>query len=150
MNTNFFELWGQTFLQIAKTAKNSEGFFELFQNGFVKKEEKQSDSAYEQFMAQCRKTFGKEGIETFNSLMNEFYENVGVVPRTRYNELQERYDELVNRIRELEKTIEQLKKKREQGYGTPFDLIEQVSESVKAYTDINQRFFEEFSKIYKQ
>jgi hypothetical protein len=147
MDTNQFELWGQIFLQMAKMAKGPEGFFELFQNGFVRREEKKSDSVYEQLMEPCRKNFGKEGIETFNSLMHEFYENVGVVPRTEYNELQQRYDELVSKVCKLDKTILQLKKKNERGFGSPFNMIEQLSETVKACTDINQRFFEDFSKI---
>jgi hypothetical protein len=150
VDTNYFELWGQMFLQMAKMAKGPEGFFELFQNGFVRKEDKKSDAVYEQFMAQFQETFGKEGIKTFNSLMNEFYENVGVVPLTQYKELQQRYDELVSKVQELEKTIVQLKKKHERGNGTSINLIEQLSETVKACTDINQRFFENFSKISKK
>lgn len=149
MNKDLLELWGQTLLEMAKIAKGPQGFFDLFQNGFAKKREK-PDSTHEQFVDLCRKTFGKEGIEAFNAVMKEFYENAGVVPRAQYNELHERYTELKGRVQELEERIEELKKRLERVRGTPSDLMEQWSETVKNYTDINRQFFEEFSKFFKQ
>lgn len=149
MNKDLLELWGQTLLEMAKIAKGPQGFFDLFQNGFAKKGEK-PDYMHEQFVDLCRKTFGKEGIEAFNAVMKEFYENAGVVPRVQYNELHERYMELKGRVQELEERIGELKKRLERVRGTPSDLMEQWSDTVKKYTDINRQFFEEFSKFFKQ
>ena len=105
MNQNLLELWGQTLLGMAKITQGPQGFFDLFQNGFAKKEHK-PDSMQEEFIELCRKTFGKEGIEKFNEIMKEFYENAGVVPLTQYNELHEKYVDLKDKVRELEKKIE--------------------------------------------
>ncbi len=149
MNKDLLELWGQTLLEMVKIAKGPQGFFNLFQNGFAKTEQRH-DSMHEQFMKLCQKTFGKEGIEAFNALMKEFYENAGVVPRAQYNELYERYVELKDRVRELEEKIEKMKKKLEVGMTAPSDLMEQWTEAVKKYAEINQQFFAEFSKFFKQ
>jgi uncharacterized coiled-coil DUF342 family protein len=148
VNKNLLELWGQTLLEMARISKGPQGFFELFQNGFAAKEQK-PDSMHEQFMELCQKMFGKEGIEKFNAVMKEFYENAGVVPRTQYNELHEKYLELKDRIRELEEKIDRLKKRLKGGIETPSDLMDQWTEMVNQYADINRQFFEEFSKFFK-
>ncbi|MDP6393887.1 MAG: hypothetical protein QF466_00330 [Desulfobacterales bacterium] len=134
---------------MAKIAKGPQGFFDLFQNGFAKKEPK-PDSMQEEFIELCRKAFGKEGIERFNEIMKEFYENAGVVPLTQYNELHDKYVDLKDKMRELEKKIEKLKKRLGNNTETPSDLMNQLTEAAKEYADINQQFFEEFSKFFKQ
>ena len=148
MNKDLLELWGQTLLEMAKIAKGPKSFFDLFQNGFAKQEPK-PDSGQEQFVRLCQKMFGKEGIEAFNAVLKEFYENVGVVPRTQYNELHEKYVELKKKFQELESKIEELKKKFEGGKEISTDLINQWTETVKKYAEINKKFFEEFSKFFK-
>ena len=148
MNQDLLELWGQTLLEMTKIAKGPKSFFDLFQNGFAKQEPK-PDSMQEQFVKLCQKTFGNEGIEGFNAVWKEFYENVGVVPRTQYNELREKYEELKTKVKELEEKIEKLKKGFESRTGLSYDLIEQWTETAKKYTEINQQFFREFSKFFK-
>jgi len=149
VNKNVLELWGQTLLEMAKISKGPQGFFELFQNGFATKEQK-PDSMHEQFLELCQKMFGKEGIEKFNAVMKEFYENAGVVPRTQYNELHEKYLELKDRIRELEEDIKELKERLKVEMTTPSDLMDQWTETVNRYADINRQFFEEFSRFFKK
>lgn len=149
MNQDLLELWGQTLLGMAKISKGPQGFFDLFQNGFAKKEHK-PDSMQEEFIELCRKTFGKDGIEKFNEIMKEFYENAGVVPLAQYNELREKYVDLKEKVRKLEEKIEKLKKKLESGIETPSGLMNQWTETAKEYAEINKQFFEEFSKFFKQ
>jgi len=55
--------------------------------------------------------------------MKEFYESVGIVPRTQYNELHEKYVELKNKVQELEEKIEKLKGGVEDGVEAPQDLM---------------------------
>jgi len=107
------------------------------------------DSTHDQFVELCQKTFGKEGVETFNSILKEFYENIGVVPRAQYNELEGKYAALKEKIKELEGKIEKLKRQIQSGSAAPADLMEQWTETTQKYADINQRFFEEFSKFFK-
>jgi len=149
VNKELLELWGQTLLEMARMAKGTQAFFNLFQNGFAKPEPK-PDSIHEQFINLCQKMFGKEGIEAFNSVFKEFYENIGVVPRTRYNELHDRYEKLKEKVWELEEKIEELKKNLAGKRDTPSDLIVQWIEAVRKYGEINRQFFEEFSKFFKQ
>ena len=104
----------------------------------------------EEFVELCRKAYGKEGVERFNEIMKEFYENAGVVPLTQYNELHDKYVDLKDKMRELEKKIEKLKKRLGNNTETPSDLMNQLTEAAKEYADINQQFFEEFSKFFKQ
>jgi hypothetical protein len=149
VNKNLLELWGQTLLGMAKIAEGPQGFFDLFQDGFAKREQK-PDSMHKQLMELCQNMFGKEGIETFNAIMKEFYENAGVVPRTQYNELRQRYVDLKEKVRELEGKIERLNKKSEAGTAASSDVMDQWTEMVKQYAEINQQFFEEFSKFFKE
>ena len=148
MNQNNLELWGQTLLEMARIAKGPQSFFDLFQNGFAKKEHK-PDSMQEEFVELCRKAYGKEGIERFNEIMKEFYENAGVVPLAQYNELHDKYVDLKDKVRELDKKIEKLKGPLGNNIETPSDMMNQWTEAAKEYADINQRFFEEFGKFFK-
>ncbi len=148
MNKDLLELWGQTLVEMAKIAQGPKSFFNFFQNGFAKKV-KEPDFMQEQFLNLCRRMFGKEGIEGFNAVLKEFYENIGVVPRAQYNELREKYEELKTKVKELEEKIEKLKKGFESRTGLSYDLIEQWTETAKKYTEINQQFFREFSKFFK-
>lgn len=151
VNKDILELWGQTLLEMAKLAKNSQTFFNFFQNGFAKKQpEPHPHSIYEQFTDLCYRTFGKTGTETFNTIMKEFYENVGVVPRTQYNELHEKYIRLKDKVEELEEQIRKLKGRLEGGGETTSDLMEQWTKTVEKYAEINRQFFKEFSKFFEQ
>ena len=147
-NKELLELWGHTLLQMAKLSKGSQGFFDLFQNGYAKKTG-DTDSNYEQLVELCQRTFGKEGVETFNAILKEFYENVGVVPRAQYNALKDKYVALKEKVKELEEKIEKLKRRIQSGTGSPDDLMEQWTETAQQYAEINQKFFEEFSKFFR-
>jgi len=149
VNRDLLELWGQTLLEMAKMAKGSQGFFDLFQNGFLKGEQK-SDPTHDAFFELFQKMFGKEGIETFNAIMKEFYENAGVVPRTQYNELHEKYRALKEKVQELEGKIQRLKKRLQGEMEAPSDLMDQWTETTEKYAEINRQFFEEFSKFFKE
>lgn len=146
MDANLLELWGQILLNTAKVSKSSQSFFDLFKNGFVEK--KASNSLYNDFLEQCRKTYGKEGIESFNDMMKDFYKQAGVVPKTQYNKLRDRYLALKDKVLELEKTIDDLTTKMKSGQTTPSTLLDEWTETTRQYADLNQQFFKEFSKFF--
>jgi predicted ArsR family transcriptional regulator len=147
MNKDLLELWGKAFSEMAQMAGRPHNFFHLFQNGFARTEPK-PDPLHEQFVRLCQKAFGKEGIETFNGVLKEFYENVGVVPRTQYNELREKYEALKRKVKELEETLRALKDKVGGKPGLPGDLADQWEKTMKQYAEINREFFKEFSKFF--
>ena len=149
MTKDVLELWGETLLEMARLTKSSRAFFELFENGFVKKEP-EPQSAYQQFMELCQRTFGKEGVEAFNTVMQEFYENVGVVPRAQYNELRGKYRQLKAQAEELEDQVEQLKERLEGGAQPPYDLMAQWTRTMETYTEINRQFFKELGEFFGQ
>ena len=148
MNKELLELWGRTMLEMTRLATGFEGFYDLFKDGFVRRADP-SDATFDAFMTLCRKSFGKEGIEAFNAVLKDFYENVGVVPRTQYTALEEKYAALNENIHRLEQKIETLKKQLQEEAAMPSDLIDQWVETARAYADINQQFFREFSKFFK-
>jgi hypothetical protein len=148
VDKNLLELWGQTLLGMAKISEGVQNFYNLFDSGFAKKEQKLSASQ-EEFVKLCQRSFGAEGIETFNSILKEFYENVGVVPRAEYNALQAKYLDLKKRVQDLEEKIKSLKQRLKTGSSTPSDLMEQWTETAETYAEINQQFFKEFSKFFK-
>jgi hypothetical protein len=147
MNTKLIELWGQTLLEAARTARGSEAFFDLFQNGYVARAER-ATSSQKRFAELCKQAFGKEGIEAFNAVMRDFYKNAGVVPRAQYNDLKEKYDGLKEELREMEKTLDELRSRLDAGGSTPADVMNQWAGVARQYADINQKFFEEFSKFF--
>jgi len=71
-NTRLLELWGETLLEAARVSKGSQAFFDIFQNGYAARTDKASQS-YKRFAEDCRDAFGKEGIEAFNSVMQEYF-----------------------------------------------------------------------------
>ena len=144
MNKELLELWGRTMLEMTRLATGFEGFYDLFKDGFVRRADP-SDATFDAFMTLC----GKEGIEAFNAVLKDFYENVGVVPRTQYTALEEKYAALKENIHGLEQKIETLKKQLQEEAAMPSDLIDQWVETARAYADINQQFFREFSKFFK-
>jgi predicted nucleic acid-binding Zn-ribbon protein len=147
MNTKLLELWGQTLLEAARAARGSEAFFDLFRNGYATRAEKAS-SAQKRFAELCTQAFGKEGIETFNTVMRDFYKNAGVVPRTQYNELKAEYEALKDKLREMEKTLDELRARLEAGGTTPSDVMDRWTDVARQYAEINQKFFDEFSKFF--
>jgi len=149
VSKELLELWGETLLEMARLTKSSRAFFELFQNGFVKKEP-EPQPAYQQFIDLYQRMFGKEGIDTFNMSMKQFYENVGVVPRTQYNELREKYLQLKAKAEELEDEVEELKQRLEGGTQPPHDLMDQWTRTMKTYTEVNRQFFKELGKFFGQ
>jgi hypothetical protein len=149
MSKDLLEVWGETLLEMARITKSSRAFFELFENGFVKKEP-EPQPAYQQLMDLSRRMFGKEGVEGFNTVMKQFYENVGVVPRTQYNELRDKYLQLKAKAEELEDEVEGLKERLEGGGQPPYDVIAQATRTMKTYTEINRQFFKELGKFFGQ
>jgi chromosome segregation ATPase len=143
------ELWGEALLEMARLTKTSRAFFELFEDGFVKKGP-EPQPAYQQFMDLSQRMFGKEGVEAFNTIMKQFYENVGVVPRTQYNELRDKYLQLKAKAEKLENEAEELKETLEGGKQPPDDLMAQWTRTMETYTEINQQFFKELGKFFGQ
>lgn len=148
MSKDVLELWGETLLEMARLTKTSRAFFQLFENGFVKKEP-EPQPEYQQFVDLTQRMFGKEGVEAFNTIMKQFYENVGVVPRTQYNELREKYLQLSAKAEELEDEVEQLKG-LEGSAQPPYDLMAQWTKTMKTYTEVNRQFFKELGKFFGQ
>jgi peptidoglycan hydrolase CwlO-like protein len=148
VDKNLLELWGHTLLEMAKMVEGTQSFYNLFQNGFAKKEQGLG-ATQKQFMELLSKSFGAEGIEAFNTAMKEFYENVGVVPRTEYDALRAKYTDLKKKVQELEEKIKKLKRQMKTGVSSADDLMEQWTETAQKYTEINHQFFEEFSRFFK-
>jgi len=148
MQKNFLEHWGNIMLEMARSAEEPPGFYSLFEDGFAKKTD-DADALHDQFISMCRKTFGKDGIEAFNTILKEFYENVGVVPRARYVELEQKYQALIQKVDKLEEKIEALRNRIQSEANLPPDLMSQWTETAKTYAEIHQQFLKEFSKFFK-
>jgi hypothetical protein len=146
-NTRLLELWGETLLEAARVSKGSQAFFDIFQNGYASKPER-AGQAYRRFAELCRDAFGKDGIETFNTVMQDFYRNVGVVPRKQYNDLKEEHERLQERVRDLEDKLLELRNRLDGGGATTEDLMGQWIDLARKYADMNQKFLEEFGKMF--
>ncbi len=155
-NTKLLELWGETLLEAARASKGSQAFFDIFQNGYAEKADRASP-AYKRFAELCRDAFGKDGIDTFNTVMHDFYRNVGVVPRKQYSDLKEEYDRLRKRVREMEDKLDDLRNRLDAGGTAPEgaakqaatgDLMNQWMDVAKKYAEMNQKFLEEFGRMF--
>jgi hypothetical protein len=143
LNSRLLELWGQTLVDAAKAYKESNAFFEVFRDGYA------APSKAAKFAELCGNAFGKDGIESFNAVMKEFYDNAGVVPRTEYNELHDRYIELLEKNQQLEKTIRELRNRFEDEDHPAAHIVGKWSEAAEKYAEINKQFFDEFSKFFR-
>jgi hypothetical protein len=146
-NSRLLELWGAALLEAARGSRAPQAFFDIFQNGYATKTEK-AGQAYKRFAEVCREAFGREGIEAFNGVMQEFYRNVGVVPRKQYNDLKAEYDQLQERVRDMESKLQELRNRLETGGTTSADLMTQWMNVARNYADLNQKFLEEFGKMF--
>jgi hypothetical protein len=144
---NMMELWGRTLLSMARFLEGSPGLLQLFHNS-RSHGASGADSPLEEFMHAFPKIFGKEGIERFNTLFEEFYLNVGVVPRARYNELHEKYMALQEKMIALEKSCRRLESERPAELtGDPFQLISSWARTARNFAEFNTSFFEEVRKL---
>jgi hypothetical protein len=114
MNKELPELWGRTMREMTRLATESQRFYNLFQDGFARRADS-SDATFDVFMTLCQKSFGKEGIEAFNTVLKDFYENVGMVPRAKYTALEEKYAALKKIFRSWNKKSKPLKTASKRG-----------------------------------
>ena len=148
MNQELIELWGRALLEMARRAAGTRTFFDLFQNGFAGKTPSTA-AAYNQFFDICRSIFGRDGIESFNEVMAEFYRNAGVVPRAQYSDLEEKYRTLKSRVLGLERELEALKTTGSRPVEAAGDMMEKWTETARRFTELNQKFVEELSKFFR-
>lgn len=116
MDRNFYEFWGQMFLNLAKGQKQIEDFRKWFGQGLM---------GYESMNAMFRKAYGldrieeespdyaeiwKKSVETFQKSFRESLALMDVVPRSEYDALAEKCAALEKTVTEQEETIRTLKR----------------------------------------
>jgi len=138
MDRNFYEFWGQLFLNLAKGQKQIEDFRKWFGQGMA---------GYESLTAMFRKAYGldrleegspdysefwKKSVETFQKSFREGLSLMEVVPKGEYEALAEKCAVLEKTVAEQEETIRGLKRLlTEEATGAPAAALEDLQSLLK-------------------
>jgi len=138
MDRNFYEFWGQFFLNLAKGQKQVEDFRKWFSQGMA---------GYESLTAMFRRAYGldrmeetspdysefwKKSVETFQKSFREGLSLMEVVPRGEYEALAEKCAVLEKTVAEQEEMIRSLKRLlTEEATGTPAAALEELQGLLK-------------------
>ena len=133
MDRNFYEFWGQMFLNLAKGQKQIEDFRKWFGQGLM---------GYESMNAMFRKAYGldrieeespdyteiwKKSVETFQKSFREGLSLMEVVPKGEYEKLTQKCAALEKTVAEHEETIRTLKRLlTEEASGAPAAALEDL------------------------
>jgi len=133
MDRNFYEFWGQMFLNLAKGQKQIEDFRKWFGQGLM---------GYESMNAMFRKAYGldrieeespdyteiwKKSVETFQKSFREGLSLMEVVPKGEYEKLAQKCAALEKTVAEQEETIRTLKRLlTEEASGAPAAALEDL------------------------
>ena len=133
MDRNFYEFWGQMFLNLAKGQKQIEDFRKWFGQGLM---------GYESMNAMFRKAYGldrieeespdyaeiwKKSVETFQKSFREGLSLMEVVPKGEYEKLAQKCAALEKTTAEQEETIRTLKRLlTEEASGAPAAALEDL------------------------
>ena len=133
MDRNFYEFWGQMFLNLAKGQKQIEDFRKWFGQGLM---------GYESMNAMFRKAYGldrieeespdyaeiwKKSVETFQKSFREGLSLMEVVPKGEYEKLVQKCAALEKTTAEQEETIRTLKRLlTEEASGAPAAALEDL------------------------
>jgi hypothetical protein len=160
MDRNFYEFWGQLFMNLAKGQKQIEDFRKWFGQGLV---------GYESLTAMFRKAynldkfeegspdyteFWQKSVETFQKSFRESLALMEVVPKKEYDALALKCAALEKTVAEQEETIRSLKRLlSEEGLGTPAaidDLQELMKKQHNQFQDLLNNMavlFDQESKV---
>jgi hypothetical protein len=138
MDRNFYEFWGQMFLNLAKGQKQIEDFRKWFGQGLM---------GYESMNAMFRKAYGldrieeespdyaeiwKKSVETFQKSFREGLSLMEVVPKGEYEKLVQKCAALEKTTAEQEETIRTLKRLlTEEASGAPAAALEDLQGLLK-------------------
>lgn len=138
MDRNFYEFWGQMFLNLAKGQKQIEDFRKWFGQGLM---------GYESMNAMFRKAYGldrieeespdyaeiwKKSVETFQKSFREGLSLMEVVPKGEYEKLVQKCSALEKTTAEQEETIRTLKRLlTEEASGAPAAALEDLQGLLK-------------------
>jgi len=138
MDRNFYEFWGQMFLNLAKGQKQIEDFRKWFGQGLM---------GYESMNAMFRKAYGldrieeespdyaeiwKKSVETFQKSFREGLSLMEVVPKGEYEKLVQKCAALEKTVAEQEETIRTLKRLlTEEASGAPAAALEDLQGLLK-------------------
>jgi uncharacterized coiled-coil protein SlyX len=158
MDKNFFEIWGQLFLNAAKTQKQMEDFgqwmtqglkgFEqmapLYKNPYRPDVPKGEDAAAD-YMGAYR-----QSVEMFLKSFREYLAMFDMVPKADYLVLEKKVADLEGKLSEQEETIAQLRKLMGTGSGEHSNIAEGFRELLEQQANEFQKLMNNLSSFSKK
>lgn len=136
LEPKFLEWMGQMLLLSAKNMEQANKFMSWFKEGFP--EGKEWEEWLEPYL-QLLPRGAERGTEELRSYFQEFFQNLGIVSRKEYLELEQKYQELKEELEKLNKKVEAKR--------AGLDLMNQWVELINYFNEANKRFLEEWNKL---
>lgn len=157
MDKHFFEFWGNSMLNAAKSQEQFEKMADWTQQGF---------KGFEDMTTMFMKTYGLEGFtkggtdcvawwkeaeEEFGRSIRDFMNLFGFVPKSDHLELVKKYEEIKEKLSSQEETIKHLRmllsEVKMEGQGK---LAEQFAHLLRKQNDQFEVMVDNFSKAFKK
>jgi len=160
MDKNIFEIWGQLFLNAAKTQKQMEDFSLWMTQGLKSFEQMASLFTYPQqpdvSEEKRRQEAGdymkayRQSLEVFQSSFREYVAMFEMVPKADYLALEKKVDVLEEKCRQQDETITQMKKLMGTGSGEHNKLAEGFRELLEQQANDFQELMKNLSTFTKK
>jgi len=132
----FLEWMGQMLLLSAKNMEQANKFMKWFREGFPEGSEWEKWlEPYIQLLPQG----SEKGAQELRSFFEDFFENMGIVSRKEYLDLEGRYQEIKKELDELKARVEAKK--------PGFDPMGEWGELIRSLGQVNSRLLEEWQKF---
>ncbi len=159
MDKNFFEIWGQLFLNAAKTQQQMEDFgqwmtqglkgFEqmapLYKNPYRPDVPKEGEEDAADYMG-----IYKQSVEMFRKSFREYLAMFDMVPKADYLDLEKKVADLEGKLSEQEETIAQLRKLMGTGSGEHNNIAEGFRELLEQQANEFQKLMNNLSSFGKK
>ena len=156
MDTNFYEFWGQSFLNVAKGKRQTTEFKEWLRQGLsgsdslsalfrqvygLDKEEKDGDEYLKLY---------EKAMNSFQQSFREYLRLFDVVPREEHESLAKERDALKQKVSEQEQTIGQLRKILGEKGMESAETVQDLQNVLKKQTDQFQEMMQAMGKMFQQ
>ena len=156
MDTNFYEFWGQSFLNVAKGQRQMNEFNQWLRQGL---------SGSDSLSALFRQVYGldkaeKDGDEylnlyekamhSFQQSFREYLRLFDVVPREEHESLIKECEALKQKVSEQEQTIGQLRKILGEKGMESAEAVQDLQNVLKKQTDQFQEMMESMGQMFRQ
>jgi len=136
MDPKFLEWMGQMLLLSARNMEQADKFMRWFREGYP--EGAEWEKWLEPYLQLLPKG-SEKGAQELRNYFEEFFQNLGIVSRKEYLELEQKYQELKAEMEKLKAGVETRK--------VGVDLMSEWSSIIKNFSQLNAEILEQWNKL---